>query len=77
MAYILSERQLPINVGSLDRAFRVVLGLALLVLAVAGPESLWGLAGVAPLLSGLAGYSPVYAILDCSTVGTPHRVLHA
>ena len=74
MAYILSERQLPINVGPFDRAVRVVVGLVLLVLSVAGPASLWGLAGVAPLLSGIGGYSPVYAMLAVSTVGVPHRV---
>ncbi len=76
MAYILSERQLPINVGPLDRAIRVALGLVLLVLSVAGPQSLWGLAGVAPLLSGTSGYCPLYAILGFSTVRTPHRVHH-
>ena len=76
MAYLLSERQLPINVGPLDRAIRVALGLVLIVLSVAGPQSLWGLAGVAPLLSGTSGYCPLYAILDFSTVRTPHRVHH-
>ena len=77
MAYTLSERQLPINAGPLDRAVRIVLGLVLLALAIAGPESLWGLIGIAPLLTGTAGYSPLYAMLDFSTVGTPHRVIHA
>ena len=77
MAYVLSERQFPINAGPLDRALRIVLGLVLLALAVAGPESLWGLVGIVPLLTGMAGYSPVYAMLDVSTVGAPHRVEHA
>lgn len=77
MAYTLSERQLPINVGPLDRAIRIVLGLVLLALAIAGPESLWGLAGVVPLLTGIAGYCLLYAMLDFSTVGTPHRAEHA
>ena len=77
MAYILSERQFPINAGPLDRAVRIVLGLVLLGLAVVGPESLWGLAGIVPLFTGMAGYSPVYALLDISTVGAPHRVKHA
>lgn len=77
MAYTLSERQLPINVGPLDRAIRIVLGLVLLGLAIVGPESLWGFAGVVPLLTGIAGYCPLYAMLDFTTVGTPHRAKHA
>jgi hypothetical protein len=77
MARTLSEWQVPTNVGPLDRAIRIVLGLALLALVFAGPESLWGLVGFVPLLTGLAGYCPLYAMLDFSTVGTPHRVKHA
>ena len=77
MARTLSEWQVPTNVGPLDRAIRIVFGLALLALVFAGPQSLWGLVGFVPLLTGLAGYCPLYAMLDFSTVGTPHRVKHA
>ena len=77
MAYTLSERQFPINIGPLDRAIRILLGLVLLALAIIGPESLWGLIGIAPLLTGLSGYSPLYAMLDFRTADTPHRAKHA
>lgn len=77
MARTLAEWQIPANVGPLDRAIRIVLGLALLALVFVGPESLWGVAGFVPLFSGIAAYSPLYAMLDFSTIGTPHRVKHA
>lgn len=65
------------NLGPLERAIRIVVGVALLALIVVGPESLWGLVGFLPLLTGIAGYCPLYALLGFSTVGTPHRVKHA
>lgn len=77
MARTFSEWRIPTNAGPLDRAIRVVLGLALLALVFVGPESLWGLVGVVPLVTGIAGYCPLYAMLGFSTVGTPHRVKHA
>ena len=77
MARTLSEWRIPTNVGPLDRAVRIVLGLALLALTFVGPESLWGLVGFVPLFTGIAGYCRLYAMLDFSTVGTPHRVKHA
>lgn len=77
MARTLSEWRVPTNVGPFDRAMRIVAGLVLLALIFVGPESLWGLAGLVPLVTGVAGYCPLYAMLDFSTVGTPHRVKHA
>jgi cadmium resistance protein CadD (predicted permease) len=66
-----------VNVGPLDRAIRIVLSLALLALIFVGSQSLWGLVGFIPLFTGIAGYCPLYAMLDFSTVGTPHRIRHA
>ena len=71
------EWPVPLNVGPLDRAIRVVAGLAILALTVTGPETLWGVAGLLPLITGVAGYCPLYSLLGFSTVGTPHRVRHA
>ena len=76
MARKFSEWQLPRNEGPLDRAIRIVLGLAILALIFIGPESLWGLLGFIPLVTGIVGYCPLYEMLDVSTVGTPHRVMH-
>jgi hypothetical protein len=55
------------NEGTLDRAVRVVIGLALLSLTVVGPRTLWGLVGLLPLATGLLGVCPVYSILGIST----------
>lgn len=57
------------NVGAADRAFRVILGLGLLSLAVAGPRSAWGYLGLVPLLTGLAGSCPLYSVFGISTCG--------
>jgi len=58
------------NVGTVDRFVRIAIGLVLLSLVVAGPQTLWGLVGLVPLLSGLAGFCPIYRALGLSTSGT-------
>lgn len=55
------------NEGTIDRALRVILGLALLSLVFIGPKTLWGLFGVVPLVTGLLGTCPVYSLLGIRT----------
>lgn len=55
------------NEGSLDRALRVVAGVALVGLAVSGNIGVWGYIGVVPLLTGALGYCPLYTILGFNT----------
>jgi hypothetical protein len=55
------------NESMVDRALRVVFGLALLSLVIVGPTTAWGFIGVVPLLTGLAGYCPLYRVLGVST----------
>jgi hypothetical protein len=55
------------NEGTLDRAVRIVLGVALLALTVVGPESMLGLAGVVPLATGLIGFCPLYRLVGIKT----------
>ncbi|WP_348697616.1 DUF2892 domain-containing protein [Duganella fentianensis] len=55
------------NEGSLDRAARVVAGLALIGLAASGNVGAWGYIGVVPLLTGAIGYCPLYTILGFNT----------
>ncbi len=57
------------NVGSWDRILRVILGLVLLSLVFVGPKTLWGLVGLIPLLTGLAGFCPAYRVVGASTCG--------
>lgn len=59
------------NEGTLDRALRVLVGLALLAWFFldqgAGFWHYAKLIGVVPLLTGLIGYCPVYSLLGIST----------
>ena len=55
------------NVGSLDRALRVVVGLGLLAMIFVGPQTLWGLIGLVPLGTALVGFCPAYRLLGICT----------
>jgi hypothetical protein len=55
------------NVGSIDRIARIVVGLLLMGLAAGGTIGWWGWLGVVPLLTGLVGWCPPYAMLGLST----------
>lgn len=57
------------NVGSIDRAVRVVLGLVLLsvVLVVNGPARWLGLIGLVPLLTAAFAVCPLYTVLGIRT----------
>jgi hypothetical protein len=59
------------NEGTLDRAIRVVVGLALLSLTIAGPRTLLGFIGAIPLLTGLVGFCPLYRLVGLSTCPMP------
>lgn len=58
---------MKINEASWDRIVRVVVGVALLSVTVIGPKTPWGLVGLVPLLTGLAGFCPAYRLLGFST----------
>ena len=55
------------NVGSVERIVRIVAGLILLALVFVGPQTPWGWVGVVPLLTGLIGWCPPYAIFGINT----------
>lgn len=55
------------NAGTVDRAIRVVLGLVLLSLTLVGPQTLWGLVGLVPLITGAMGFCPLYKIIGLNT----------
>lgn len=56
-----------LNESNTDRAVRVVAGIVLLSMIFVGPKSLWGLVGLVPLLTGLAGFCPLYRLLGVNT----------
>jgi len=60
----------PVNVGTVDRALRIVVGLVLLSLVFIGPQTLWGLIGIVPLATGLFRRCPAYSLLGMNTCGT-------
>lgn len=55
------------NVGSIDRALRVAVGLLLLALTATGTIGLWGLIGIVPLATGTFRFCPLYSMLGVNT----------
>ena len=59
------------NVGTIDRILRIVVGLGLLAWTFGYlpnvPPSPWGWIGLVPLLTGLVGTCPVYALIFTDT----------
>lgn len=59
------------NVGTIDRVFRILLGLALIAAAFGlyGPayQTVWGWIGVIPLVTGLVSWCPAYPLLGVNT----------
>lgn len=58
---------MSVNVGSVDRIARIVVGLALILLAATGTVGLWGWVGVVPLLTGVFRFCPAYHLLGVDT----------
>ena len=55
------------NVGGIDRMLRIVAGVVLLSLTVVGPQTMWGLVGLVPLLTGLFSFCPFYPLFGLNT----------
>jgi Protein of unknown function (DUF2892) len=55
------------NEGNMDRALRVIAGLALLGLAATGTLGVWAYIGIVPLATGLLGWCPLYTVLGLNT----------
>lgn len=55
------------NMGTVDRALRVIVGLALIAMAATGTVGVWGWIGVVPVLTGLVGSCPAYTLLGVKT----------
>ncbi len=58
---------MTINEGVVDRALRVVVGLAIVSLAFIGPQTPWAYLGLVPLATGVIGFCPAYALLGIRT----------
>lgn len=60
---------MKVNVGSADKAIRIVIGLALLSLLflLDGRARWFGLIGLVPLLTAFTGFCPLYTLFGLST----------
>jgi len=57
------------NVGKADKIVRVIIGLVIIVLGLYF-KSWWGAIGLAPLLTALIGWCPLYVPLGIKTCKT-------
>jgi len=71
----MSDLLFPQNESSADRISRVFLGVFLLTLVFAGPQSYLGLVGLVPLLTGLAGRCPLYRLFGWSTCSVSQKAM--
>jgi hypothetical protein len=58
---------MQVNVGSIDRLARILVGLILIALAVSGTLGPWAYVGVIPLATGVLRSCPLYSFLGWST----------
>ena len=58
---------MPVNVGTIDRALRAIVGLVLIALVFVGPQTPWGWIGLVPLLTAVIGFCPAYTLLGIKT----------
>jgi len=63
----MAARFFPRNEHMVDRTVRVLLGIALLALYFTGPKTAWGLIGIIPFVTGVAGSCPLYTLFGIRT----------
>jgi hypothetical protein len=68
---------MAINEGLVDRALRIIVGLALIGVALgiygAAYTSPWGWVGIVPLVTGVIGWCPAYTVLGIKTCPATHK----
>jgi hypothetical protein len=58
---------MKVNVGGIDRMLRIIVGIALIALALAGTIGVWGWIGIVPLATGLFRVCPAYSLIGVNT----------
>jgi len=61
------------NVGTIDRALRILAGIILITLAATQTIGVWGYIGIVPLLTGIFKFCPAYSLLGMSTCPTDKK----
>jgi hypothetical protein len=61
------KRTMNVNVGTIDRSLRIIIGLVLIALAATGKVGWWGYIGLVPLATGLFRFCPAYTLLGITT----------
>ncbi|MBS0561968.1 MAG: DUF2892 domain-containing protein [Proteobacteria bacterium] len=59
------------NVGTIDRAVRGLIGLALIAATLTGAIGMWGWIGMVPIATALIGFCPAYRLVGLSTCARP------
>lgn len=57
------------NVGGIDKGLRIVIGAALIAVAVFTKGNWWGYIGVIPFFTGIFGFCPLYSLIGVNTCG--------
>jgi len=58
---------MKVNVGTIDRILRIIIGLVLIALVFVGPQTPWGWIGIVLLATALIGFCPAYALFGLNT----------
>lgn len=58
---------MKMNVGGIDRAIRILVGLVLIALAATNTVGWWGWLGLIPLATGVFRFCPAYPILGINS----------
>lgn len=56
------------NMGTIDKWLRIVVGVALIALAIFGVIGWWGYIGIIPLATALFNFCPVYRLIGINTL---------
>lgn len=62
------------NVGTVDRWLRIVVGVLLIVLAATNVLGVWAYIGIIPLATGLIRWCPIYSLLGIQTCTAPEHI---
>jgi hypothetical protein len=56
-----------LNIGNIDRALRILMGLVLVALAGSGVIGVWGYIGIVLMVTGMIAICPLYTLLGVRT----------